>query len=286
MRITHYGRFYHRRVLVDGIFDFCSAKPVAGHVHHIVYPSDDAVVAVGIPPGAVAGEIQVFKRREIGGAAALVVAVGCAQDARPGEFEAKEPFNIIAFNFVSVGVNEARLHTRQGQGGKAGFGGRDARDRRNQHASGFCLPPGIHNGCFATANFFVIPVPGFCIDGLAHAAQDFDGRKIVALQVFIPASHQCPQGGRRSVEMRHFVLFANLPKPGWIGVSRNAFKHDAGGAGQQGAVNNIGVSGHPANIGGTPENIACFVLKNGFKGIAGVNHVAAAGVYYAFGFAG
>ena len=91
-------------------------------------------------------------------------------------------------------------HTRQGFGAGAGLGCRDSRQRAHHDATGFCLPPGIHDRAGAATNFFVIPHPGFRIDPFAHAAEQSQAGQIVFLDMLIAPFDKRTNRRRRCVE--------------------------------------------------------------------------------------
>ena len=82
------------------------------------------------------------------------------------------------------------------------------------------------------------------------------------------------------------MLVHYIPKPPGIRVGRHAFKHQSGGTIGQRPIDNIGMAGHPTDIGSAPVNIPGLVIKHHFMGIGRIDHIAASGVQHAFGFAG
>jgi hypothetical protein len=81
-----------------------------------------------------------------------------------------------------VFIHQQWLNPRQGQGGEGWLGWGDSGQIADQHTACFCLPPGIDNRTFALADMFVVPLPGFLIDGFAHRTQDAERIKMLALQ--------------------------------------------------------------------------------------------------------
>src|SRR5437773_104907 len=59
VRFSDDGGFQHRRMFDQRAFDFERADPVGGTLDHIVAPADEPVVAVGVAPRDVAGQIPV-----------------------------------------------------------------------------------------------------------------------------------------------------------------------------------------------------------------------------------
>ena len=82
------------------------------------------------------------------------------------------------------------------------------------------------------------------------------------------------------------MFIHHLPEAAGVRVGWNAFKHDADGAIGQRPVNDIGVAGDPADIGGAPENLALAVIKNVLVRQGRPHHVAAGGVQHPLRFSG
>ncbi|CRM84977.1 hypothetical protein [Pseudomonas sp. 22 E 5] len=82
------------------------------------------------------------------------------------------------------------------------------------------------------------------------------------------------------------MLVDDLAHPRDIRVVRHAFEQQRGRAIGQRAVDNIGVAGDPADVGGAPVDFAWAVVEHAFVGQGCVQQVAAGGVLHAFRLAG
>ena len=82
------------------------------------------------------------------------------------------------------------------------------------------------------------------------------------------------------------MLVADLPETREIRVIRHAFEDQRGRPIRQRAVHNIAVTGDPADIGGTPVNVAIVIIEHVLMGHRRVDHVAAGRVQHALRGAG
>ncbi len=82
------------------------------------------------------------------------------------------------------------------------------------------------------------------------------------------------------------MFFYNLPEAAIVGIAGYAFKHDCCGTIRQRTVNNITVTGDPADVCRTPVHIVFPVLKYIFKGKRRVYHIPGGGMYHSFGRSG
>ena len=69
-------------------------------------------------------------------------------------------------------------------------------------------------------------------------------------------------------------------------VIGHPFEHDGGGTVGQWPVDQIGVTGYPAHVGGTPVDVLFVVIEHVFEGEGGIDQIAARGVQHTLGFAG
>ena len=81
------------------------------------------------------------------------------------------------------------------------------------------------------------------------------------------------------------MLVADLPEAAGVWISGHAFEHDAGRAIREGAVDDVGVAGDPADIGRAPEDVVFLEVKDVFMRHRGPEEIAAGGVQHAFGLA-
>src|ERR1700730_100509 len=87
--------------------------------------------------------------------------------------------------------------------------------------------------------------------------------------------HQAANGGRGGIEYGYFVLLDNTPPPVGGGVGRYTLEQDTRRRIHERPVNAIGVTCHPAHIGGTPEHVAWLNVKYE-PGGGGCSHSVAA----------
>jgi len=117
---------------------------VAGDVDDVVDTAPDPVVALGVTRGAVAGEVVALVDVEVGVHVALVGAPDGAAHGGPGLLESEDAFDVVAVDFFAGdGVDDGGLDAEEGEGGGAGFGGRDAGEGRDDVGAGFGLPVGL-----------------------------------------------------------------------------------------------------------------------------------------------
>ena len=92
------------------------------------------------------------------------------------------------------------------------------------------------------------------------------------------ASHERPNGGGRGVELVDLELLADLPEAGGRRVCGHPLEHDRGRPIEQRAVNDVAVSGDPADVGGAPIDVAGLVLEHVGEAVSGIHHVTTASV--------
>src|SRR5271170_6256030 len=93
-------------------------------------------------------------------------------------------------------------------------------------------------------------------------------------------------GGGSGVENVDLVTVDDAPEAVGFGVVGRAFVHQAGGAVLEDAVDDVAVSGDPADVGGTPVGVFFFKVENPFGSGVGADGISAGGVDEALGFAG
>ena len=115
--------------------------------------------------------------------------------------------------------------------------------------------PGVDDRAPLAADDLVVPEPGLGVDRLAHRAEQAQLGEVVALGVLGPPLHARADRGRRGVEDRHAVALAQLPPDVLVRVVRRALEHHAGRAVGQRPVDDVGVAGHPADVGRAPVDV-------------------------------
>ena len=94
----------------------------------------------------------------------------------------------------------------------------------------------------------------------------------------IPLPHQRADRGRGGVKSIHPVLLDDLPKPVRVGMGRNPLEQNRRRPVNQRPVDDVAVTGHPADIGGAPEEIARVVVEHILEGGRRKDHIAGGGV--------
>src|SRR5207302_629122 len=84
VRVADDGGFRHLGMRHQRALDLGPAEPVAGDIDHVVDAPGDPVIAAGIAPAAVAGEVFARIGLEIRIDEALVIAIDRAHHSRPG----------------------------------------------------------------------------------------------------------------------------------------------------------------------------------------------------------
>ena len=148
------------------------------------------------------------------------------------------------------------------------------RHRCNHKPAGLRLPPCINEGASVSADFFVVPHPGLRIYRLADGAKDSQGIQFVLGRPLVSKTHQRANSRWCRIENRNAEFVANLPETSCIRISGNAFKHQRCSAVCKRAINNVAVTGYPANVGGAPVDIVIVNIENNFVSKGDVHQVS------------
>ncbi len=92
--------------------------------------------------------------------------------------------------------------------------------------------------------------------------------------------HQRAQRGRCGVEYVDAMLGDHLPEAAEVREIWNAFEHQRHGAVGERPVNNVGVAGNPADVGGAPVDVARAVVEDVVVCRRDVDEIAAGGVQH------
>src|SRR5690606_24285330 len=138
--------------------------------------------------------------REVGLAAPLMVAPSRSQHARPREFDTQVAAYTISFYFLTIFVDQYRLYPRQRQHGITRLRRGYICNGRYHNTSVLRLPPRIYNRCFSFPDLFIVPVPGFLIDGLTYRPELGNATQVFTLDKFITSSHQRPYSCRSCIQ--------------------------------------------------------------------------------------
>ena len=183
-------------------------------------------------------------------------------------------------------VDDLRDNAEEGPRGGAGLELGRARQRRDQNAAGLGLPPGVDDRAAAVADHPVIPLPGFGIDRLADRAEQAQTRPRGLLHRRVARLHQRADRGRRGVDDVDLVLVDHLPEARHGRVIRHAFEHHRDRAVGERPVDDVAVAGHPADVGGTPVDVAVVIVEHVLMRQRNVDQKAAGGVQHALRLAG
>src|SRR3990167_5496069 len=108
----------------------------------------------------------------------------------------------------------------------------------------------------------MIPQPRLRIDLLADRAEDAKRLAPGFLDRPVALAHQGANRRRRGIENVDRVLVAHLPEAGGVGIGGDALEHQGYGAVGQRPVDDVTVSGPPADVGGAPEYFAVLVVEH------------------------
>lgn len=152
--------------------------------------------------------------------------------------------------------------------------------------AGFGLPPGVHDGELVFADDLSVPHPGFWVDGFSHGTEESKGGEVAVIGVLVSPFHEGADGGGCGIEDGDFMFFDDAPEAVSVGCVWSAFIDHDGSAVGEGSVDDVGVSGDPPDIGGTPEDVVFFEVEDEFCGGIDAGEVAGGGMEDAFRFAG
>src|SRR5215470_1404449 len=261
----NHGRFGDFRNREAGGLDFLGAEAVAGHVDDVVHAAKDAVVAVSGNYRAIRGVVRpILPLLALGVPTILRViltgeTVGVApnrlHDAGPGITDANVSRGVGAsFDFLSILVPDDWVNSQHRRARAAGLHGIEGRLRRAEEPASFGLPPGVHNYRFAFANDVVIPLPDFRLDGFADGGHMLE--MVVVLFGLVGTGFAQHANGRgRSVENVDVEALRDTPRAANVRELRHAFVEDTGSCKRERAVNDVRVSGDPADVGHAPVDV-------------------------------
>ena len=135
------------------------------------------------------------------------------------------------------------------------------------------------------ADDFAIPHPRLGIDRLSHGTEQAQAVELVFLRPLVSPAQKCADRGRCGVEDVYFMPIDDAPEAVRLGKIWCAFVHQAGRAIHQRAINDVAVSGNPANVGSAPISIFLVEIEHPLRRDVSADGISAAGVHYALGFA-
>src|SRR2546430_7468593 len=102
----------------------------------------------------------------------------------------------------------------------------------------------------------------------------------------IAPANECPDRRRSGVENVDAILFDDLPEAIGVWPVRRAFIHNGRRTIGQRTINNVTVTGDPADIRGAPKNIFIANVEDVLGGRVNANQITARGVQDSFRFPG
>ncbi len=127
----------------------------------------------------------------------------------------------------------------------------------DHHGTGLGLPPGVDDrGGAVAADDVAVPDVGLGVDRLADRAEDPQRRHVELVGHLVALLHERPDRGRGGVEERDAVVLDDLPPAARLGggVGRALVEHLRDAVGER-SVDDVGVAGDPADVGGAPVDV-------------------------------
>src|SRR4029079_15791757 len=187
-----------------------------------------------------------------------------------------------AFDLLALGVHDLWGDAKEWPRRRARLELGRARQWRDQDAAGLGLPPCVDDRTAIIANHVVVPLPRLRIDRLADRAEKTKRLARRFLDRVVAALHQRADGGRRRVDDVDLVLVAHFPETRRGRIVRHAFEHQRDGAVRERPVDDVAVTGDPADVGGAPVDVAIVIIEHVLVRDRGVDQIAAGGVQHAF----
>jgi hypothetical protein len=185
-------------------------------------------------------------------------------------------------------VQDPHVIARHGKAGRSCLGREvlEASEVAGDGPAGLGLPPVVYH---RLAQQLCSPVVGVGVEALARQEKSFKVGEIVCLQILsvgifaLDRSECC----RRGEESLHLVLRYHPPESARVrGAHRLSFVHDRGSALQQGPIDDVGMTHHPAHVRGGPEDISSIDAVDVFHRPVQRHRVASVVPHDALGHAG
>ncbi len=129
----------------------------------------------------------------------------------------------------------------------------------------------------------VVPLPRLWVDRLANRAQQPEGGAAGLFHRLFASAHKRAYRGRGGVEDVDLVLVDHLPEAAHRRIVGDALEHQGRRAVSERSVDNIGMTGHPADVCGAPVDVALMVVEDVLMRHRRKNQIAAGGVDDALG---
>src|SRR4029078_3134385 len=183
---------------------------MAAHIHDVVDPAQNPIIAVVIAARGIAGEVRARHFAPVLFLETLWISPYVADHSGPRTAQDQKPFT-AGLHGVAVEIHDVGDDPRHWQRARAGFRRHRSRHRSDQNPSRLGLPPGIDDRTAASAYDAVIPFPCSWIDWLAYRAEQSQARKVVRLRPMIALANQRTDGRGRGIENIDAILFHQAP---------------------------------------------------------------------------
>ena len=237
-----------RVVLNQSSLNLGSAETVATNVDNVVDTAADPVEALVVAGSTVAREVVALVDVEVGIHVALVGTPDGASHAGPSLLEGQDTLDVVAVNLLAGNrVDKRGLDTEEGERGRAGLGGGNASKGSDDVGTGLGLPVGVANLGAALADNIVVPLPDLGGDGLTNGAENTEVLHLVA-DVVVTGTLQQAESSGGNVELSDLVLLDDVPVAGEVGIGGGTLENDGRDTEKEGGVDDIGVTGNPADV--------------------------------------
>ena len=132
----------------------------------------------------------------------------------------------------------------------------------------------------------MVPHPCFRVNRLANGTKYPQRRKIMFFHRICTSTHKRTDNGGRSIENIDLELFNDVPEAIWSWIGRNTLKHHGCAAHGQRSIEDIAMTGNPADISCTPVHIIILQIKYVLHGMAGIGEIPSGSVDNTFWRAG
>src|SRR6516165_2217716 len=245
--------------------DLLGAKPVPGNVDDVVNSTQDPIVAVGRLQGAVARHVRPIAPvttvpvLTVPRVVLVDVTIGVFPDrlkrARPRILDAdiSSPAGALR-NLVTHLVIDDWMNAGHAWPCTSRFHRMKRRDCAAKEATVFRLPPSVDDDRFTLAHDVVVPAPHRRLDGLAYRGHMLE-MVMVLRRLLGTCTPKRSYRRRRGVKDIDVKLFGDSPRTPGVRKGGEPLVHNRGGSERQGPVNDVGMTGYPADIGHAPIDV-------------------------------